>query len=80
MSKLKYEYKENETPEERLRNKLQPFFYLASAVEVGEASAEIKEVATMCLSVTDDIINLLDDMSTLYHKVPMPIWTSDKTE
>ena len=79
MEKLKYEYKQSETPEERLRNKLQPFFYLVSAVKVGEVSAEIKAVAAMCLSVVDDIQDLLDDMNTLYHKVPMPEWTSDKT-
>jgi hypothetical protein len=67
MSKLKYNYKEHETPEERLRNKLQPFWYLVS-LACDSTDPDIKSAADMCNKNLDGIVNLLDDIEPFYNK------------
>ena len=63
MADLKYNYQHNETPEERLRNKLQPFYFL-----VAEAAnyTNLYGVAKMCDSNINDIDALLDDIEVFY--------------
>ncbi len=62
--KLVYNYRSGETPEERLRNKLQPLFSLVNTVATGEKVS--KQHIDICVSVLPDIKDLLDDMSTFY--------------
>ncbi len=63
MADLKYNYKEFETPEERLRNKLQPFYYL---VAEAAKTTELFGIAQMCDGVIPHIDALLDDIDPFY--------------
>lgn len=80
MSKLKYKYEKYESPEERLRNLLQPHFYLTAAIEVGEASEEIKDLAKMCAENNESIADILDDMAKLYKTVDLTNWEETNTD
>ena len=62
--KLVYTYREGETPEERLRNKIQPLFTLVSILEAkGEVTPE---VIALSKSTVNDIRDLLDDITPFY--------------
>lgn len=79
MSNLKYKYEPQETPEERLRNLLQPYLHLAY---LGEHSkdAEVKEIALLCNENTEKIKDILDDMSTLYGTIDLTKWIPNITK
>ena len=66
MQKLKYSYKQGETPIERLRNKIQVLFGVISLAEVDErASPELKEAAGKASGVLEDVKDLLDDVENI---------------
>ena len=70
MADLKYNYQKNETPEERLRNKLQPFYFLiAEAAKI----TELYDVAKMCDANIEDIDALLDDITPFYTGLIQPV-------
>jgi hypothetical protein len=71
MANLKYNYKQYETPEERLRNKLQPFWFLVELAQ-NSKDEDIKNAANMCEEVFDDIHSLLSDIEPFYNN-PMRI-------
>lgn len=71
--KLKYSYKKDETPEERLRNKLQPIFYLVSAVETRSEDPYLKELAAKCALDLDEVIMLLDDIPVFYQSAALMV-------
>tara|TARA_R100000656_G_scaffold72850_2_gene54318 strand:+ start:587 stop:817 length:231 start_codon:yes stop_codon:yes gene_type:complete len=65
MSKLKYNYKEGETPIERLRNKIQAIFGTISLAEVQDCNPMLQESAKKSANVLEDIKILLDDAELL---------------
>lgn len=65
MGDLKYKYKQYESPEERLRNKLQPFWFLVDMAMMSQ-DEDLKKSAKMCQKVMDDVHTLLSDIETFY--------------
>lgn len=62
---LKYKYEGEETPNERLRNKLQPIFLLVESLKkVGRT--DIPKLVEICNSNLDEIRDHLDDMEPFY--------------
>lgn len=65
MSILKFNYKEGETPIERLRNKIQALFGTISMAEIQDCSPMLQESAKKATKILDDIKILLDDAELL---------------
>jgi hypothetical protein len=59
-----YTYREGETPEERLRNKIQPLFTLVSMLEAGATVSP--EVISLSRATVTDIRSLLNDIVPFY--------------
>lgn len=78
MTKLKYSYRNGETPIERLRNKLQPIFLLVATAEVQTSNEGLKELGSMCVPILDEINDLLDDIGPFY-KIESPKYEQSNT-
>lgn len=64
MKSLKYEYKKGETPEERLRNKLQPLFYIFNSIKRKEPITD--KHLKICEKNIEDVNKILDDIPEFY--------------
>lgn len=68
-TKLKYVYRKGETPEERLRNLIQPLFALIDVAEGKNfklSPADQVQLIANCKNVKGDIKLILDDISVFY--------------
>lgn len=63
---LKYAYTGEETPEERLRNKLQPLFFLVEKIDSDGHCDDMPEVIQACKTNLDEIRNHLSDIKPFY--------------
>jgi hypothetical protein len=59
---FKYNYVGEETPVERLRNKLQPLFYL---VELAGAGEDLKEFPDLIEAANDNLEDIRDHLSDI---------------
>lgn len=66
--KLKYDYKGEETPEERLRNKLQPLFYLVEKIDTEGHCNDMPSLVEACKNNLDEIRDHLADIKPFYNK------------
>jgi len=75
--KFQYNYLAGETPEERLRNKIQPLFSLVDAVTLGFKPSDnlIKAANESKVSIR----MLLDDITPYYTSVDRPKYTQNNT-
>ena len=73
-----YVYRQGESPEERLRNKLQPFFTLVTLVEQDPTSEHTKKTVATCKVVMEDIKDILTDIKPFYSIVE-PKYTQNNT-
>jgi len=74
---FQYNYLTGETPEERLRNKIQPLFSLVDVIAAGGKPS----VAHMAAAIESkgDIRKLLDDITPYYTSVDRPKYTQNNT-
>lgn len=76
---FKYHYKEGETPEERLRNKLQSVFFLVEILEKNkEQFGGIRELIDSAVSAKADIGKILDDIP-VYYKIKIKPFRQNST-
>lgn len=64
--KLKFKYEGEETPVERLRNKLQPLFFIVERLKGGESLDDFPEVIDAANENLDDIRDHLSDVKPFY--------------
>ena len=69
MEPLKYNYVGEETPEERLRNKLSPLYALVNVIGVEPEYPKIVELLKVCKENLIEIKNHLDDIIPFYTTV-----------
>jgi len=69
-TRLKYVYRKGETPEERIRNLIQPLFSLVSIVALNHENCsqpeELKRLLEICKNSKESIKVLLGDISNFY--------------
>lgn len=63
---LKYDYQGDETPVERLRNKLQPLFFIVERLKSGEDLKDFPEVVEAANDNLEDIRDHLSDIQPFY--------------
>jgi len=63
---LKYTYVGEETPEERLRNKLQPLFFLTELAAAAEDIRKYPELIKAAVDSLDDIRDHISDIRPFY--------------
>lgn len=64
--KLKYNYEGEETPVERLRNKLQPLFFIVERLKSGEDLSDFPEVIDAANENLEGIRDHLSDAKPFY--------------
>ena len=64
--KLNYTYVGDETPEERLRNKLQPLFFLVEKIDTDGHCDDMPELIEACKGNLDEIRDHLSDIKPFY--------------
>ena len=74
---LKYTYLTGETPEERLRNKLQPLLSLVDMVKEGTPISST--LLTSCITCKEIIRDLLDDITPFYIEIPNKTYIQTNT-
>lgn len=78
--KLKYEYIGEETPVERLRNKLQPLFFLTEMSGKGRDVREFPELVKAANDNLDEIRDHLTDVKPFYAKIDKIKYTQNTTD
>lgn len=74
MAKLNYVYRKGETPEERIRNIIQPLFSLVSIIDLNYEKCpqpeELLRLLKICKKSKEDIRVLLGDIPNFYDIKP----------
>ena len=66
MEDLKYNYVGDETPEERLRNKLSPLYALVNVINIDPKYEKLDELLITCKANLIEIKEHLDDIIPFY--------------
>jgi hypothetical protein len=69
MKDLKYKYVGDETPEERLRNKLSPLYALVNVINIDPEYPKLDELLVVCKANLIEIKEHLDDIIPFYTKL-----------
>ena len=76
---LKYNYVGEETPVERLRNKLQPLFYLTELAGAAEDIRKFPELIKAANDILDEIRDHLSDVPEFYATIPEIEYTQNNS-
>ena len=76
---LKYNYVGEETPVERLRNKLQPLFFIVEQLHAGEDLTSFGAVIKSANDNLDEIRDHLSDVKEFYATIPKIKYTQNNS-
>ena len=69
MEELHYKYVGDETPEERLRNKLSPLYALVNVINIDPEYPKLDELLVTCKASLIEIKEHLDDIIPFYTNI-----------